>query len=125
MSQFSAVPAHCRQCWRCAYSRNELGVGQDRFQALKQTGLPYIGRCKRALPIRRFIGKCHWLYRSAGFDGRLQERTVESEKVRAIRRGAFGENRDVLAGSQQCVNFGIDDPCVAAAAAAQKHRIDP
>ncbi len=49
---------------------------------------------------------------------------MESEKVRAIRGGAFGEYRDILAGIQQCVNFGIDDPCVATAAAAQKHRID-
>jgi hypothetical protein len=65
------------------------------------------------------------LYRSAGFDRWLQEGAMESEKVRAIRGGAFGEYRDILAGIQQCVNFGIDDPCVATAAAAQKHRIDP
>lgn len=50
---------------------------------------------------------------------------MKTEKVRAIRGGAFGENRDILAGIQQCVNFRIDDPCVATAAAAQKYRIDP
>jgi hypothetical protein len=40
------------------------------------------------------------LYRSAGFDRWLQEGTMESEKVRAIRGGAFGKNCDVAAGIQ-------------------------
>jgi hypothetical protein len=65
------------------------------------------------------------LYRAAGFDCGLQQRSVKAEKLRAIGRRAFGKDRYILAGVKQRIDLGVDDFRVLPATASQEDRIGP
>ena len=96
---------------------------QDGLQALPQAGLPHVGGSGAAPAVAVMVGEGQGNDGASGLDGRLQQGAVEVQQAAAVGGGAFREEGHHVAPAQDGADFLVDDPGMAAAAAAQENGV--